>query len=132
MDKNPLMDVNLGDRPLEELVDGARVELQSGSDQRPMLVALHQRADRPTFDKAAALLMSEDEVDRRLGALILRELGPWRAPAFALAAVPLLRDCLARESEVDVRAALLDALAMQGDPDRTPFVGPPSVRVPSE
>lgn len=115
MDKNPNMDVKLADRPLEELVDGARVELQSGSDQRPMLVALHQRADRPTFDKAGALLMSEEGVDRRLGALILRELGPWRAPRFAADAVPLLRDSLARESEVDVRAALLGALAMQGD-----------------
>ncbi len=116
MDKNPPMDANLGDLPLEALVDGARRELQSGSDQRPMLVALHKRADRPTFDQAAALLMRVDDVDRRLGALILRELGPWRAPTFAADAVPLLRDGLARESEVDVRAAILNALAMQGDP----------------
>lgn len=116
MDKNPPMDVNLADKPLEQLVEGARLEVPTGSDQRPMVGALHQRADRPTFDKAAALLMSEDEVDRRLGALILRELGPWRAPLFAHDAVPLLRDSLARESEVDVSAALVDALAMQGDP----------------
>lgn len=62
---------------LEVLLRLARREIEDpyGDAPMPSLVALHQRATREVFARAAALVGDSDATQRELGVLILRELG---------------------------------------------------------
>ncbi|GIJ45390.1 hypothetical protein Val02_22760 [Virgisporangium aliadipatigenens] len=81
------------------------------------LVALHEQPTREVLDTAIALLGDADPAHRRLGARVLRELGP-PAPGTGLRpfrdeVIPALRARLAVESDAAVLRWIISALGYQ-------------------
>jgi hypothetical protein len=103
----------LVDRALAEQVAAAT---EDRDEDLGYLVALHERPERGTFDRAVQLASSASRDDRELGTRILKELGPWGDRTFKDEAVPFLRSRIALEKDPAVLAGLIVALAWQGDP----------------
>ncbi len=102
-----------------ELFAGARIEI-AGDDPdspAPYLVALHERPTDEVFDTAVTLVSDDDPAERELGALVLRELGPYddagRRP-FTARAVPALVDRLSQENDPRVLGWVISALEYNG------------------
>ncbi|WP_371496165.1 HEAT repeat domain-containing protein [Kitasatospora sp. NBC_00374] len=90
----------------DELFAGALAGQENEDDAPvPFLVALHRRPTREVFDRAARLLSCAEPVQRRLGVLVLRELGPQdqdgRRP-FTTETVRLLRRAMRDEPDPQV------------------------------
>jgi HEAT repeat protein len=121
-----------------ELFRAARLEVSGddSDDPVPHLVALHERPTREVFDTAARMLSDDDPAVRELGAMVLRELGPYnnegRRP-FTAQAVPLLVDRLNREDQPRVLGWVISALGYNGAREALgevlPFVEHPHRRV---
>lgn len=123
------------DLPLELLLTLARREIEDdyGDGPMPSLLALHRRATREVFDRAAALVCDSDAIQRELGVLVLRELGdeqPGGRRPFSDKTVSLMRVRLRDETDSAVvrwivstlgyhrgQEALPEVVALAGHPD---------------
>ncbi|BFV59816.1 hypothetical protein KCMC57_up49200 [Kitasatospora sp. CMC57] len=63
----------------DELFIGALAEIGVEDGPTPCLLALHGRPTRDVFERAASLLAHDEPAERELGAMVLRELGPYDA-----------------------------------------------------
>ncbi|WIN00288.1 HEAT repeat domain-containing protein [Actinoplanes oblitus] len=101
--------------PLEVLLRLARREVEDdyGDSPRPALAALHLRATREVFDRAAVLVRDNDSTQRELGVQILRELGGERPDGrrpFHDETVALMRARLRDETDPAVVRWIVSAL----------------------
>jgi hypothetical protein len=109
------------DLATDELLDRALAEqvaatAEDRDEDLRYLVALHERTERGTFDRAMQLASSASRDERELGTRILKELGPWADRTFKAETVPFLGSRLAAEDDPEVLAQVIMALAWQGDP----------------
>ena len=105
----------------DELVERALAEqIAATADNRDedlgYIVALHERTERKTFDRAIQLASSGSRDERELGTRILSELGPWADRTFKGETVAFLRGRIVAELDPTVLSELIKALAWQGDP----------------
>ena len=101
--------------PLELLLRLARREIEDeyGDAPMPSLVALHRRATREVFDRAAALVCDSDTTQRDLGVQILRNLGDEQLDGcrpFRDETVALMRTRLCDETDPAVVRWIVSAL----------------------
>lgn len=103
-----------------------------GEDLGP-LVVLHERVSRDVFTAASALARSPDPDERAICARILRELGQGEGRPFSQEAVPVLTAMAQIETDTDVLACVVSALAWQQEPAALdavlPFAHHPDARV---
>jgi HEAT repeat protein len=103
-----------------------------GEDLGP-LVVLHERANRDVFIAASELARSSDPDERAICARILRELGQGEGRPFSQEALPILKAMAQIETDTDVLACIVSALAWQQEPAALdtvlPFAHHPDGRV---
>jgi methionyl-tRNA formyltransferase len=107
-------DPALPDRPLEELLQRARVEWSDADDEwQPHVSALTARGDREVLDAMTELAQGADPAARELAAYVLGQLG-WDRPAFPAEQEAALMALAERERDPAVLAAIACAFGHLG------------------
>jgi HEAT repeats/Formyl transferase, C-terminal domain/Formyl transferase len=109
------LDPALPDRPLEELVAGARREWTAGGEWQPLLDALIWRGSREVLDASRALAGDADPVARAVAAHVLGQLGG-AMRAFPDEQAAALDALAAREHDPDVLSTVAHAYGHLGEP----------------
>ena len=110
---------------VDGLFSAALAKLRNGQEAWSEIVALQKRGDLVVFNEAAALLESSDPATRRLGTIVLRELGETPKDGerrFRDETVRLLIDHITREKDTDVLGWMVSALGYHGGYEAIPHI----------